>query len=266
MRDFIVTEVAREEKMFTCAAFYEDQKLTALKVRPHGEDSLVGQIRTGYVSDRVKNIGGAFVTSGREKFYLPDYKAGSTDPGHVVFLVTKDALGNKSPAASTTLEIPGRYAVVRTGTGDVRYSKKLTAEEKRVLRKWLEGTCLADMNLLVRTNARRADKASFLKEVKEIAGKLEEILNRAERAENGAVLYRPAPFFADMLKDLYEIPDRILTDLPQVFEVFGGAGEERVSFYENRTAQPSRTLRTAARARKTHGPRRLAQMRSLSGN
>lgn len=165
MRDFIVTEAAFSEQNFLCAALYEERKLTALKVQPCGAESLVGQIRTGYVSDRVKNIGGAFVTSGKEKFFLPDYHPEKVNSGHVVFSVTKDAFGNKNPVGSVSPEIPGRYAVVRTGTGEVRYSKKLTAEEKRVLQKWLEGTSYAGMNLLVRTNARRADKAAFLKEV-----------------------------------------------------------------------------------------------------
>jgi ribonuclease G len=236
MRDFIVTEAAFSEQNFLCAALYEERKLTALKVQPCGAESLVGQIRTGYVSDRVKNIGGAFVTSGKEKFFLPDYHPEKVNSGHVVFSVTKDAFGNKNPVGSVTPEIPGRYAVVRTGTGEVRYSKKLTAEEKRVLQKWLEGTSYAGMNLLVRTNARRADKAAFLKEVNEIAGTLEYVLKTAEKAGNGAILYKPAPFYADMLKDLYELPDRILTDSPSVYDSLRGAdGDERVSFYENRT-------------------------------
>ncbi len=236
MRDYIVTETEVSGRRFLCAALYEDQKLAALKIRPRGEESSVGQIRTGYVSDRVRNIGGAFVTSGKEKYFLPDYRPEKTDPGHVVFTVTKDALGNKSPVGSTAVEIPGRYAVMRSGSGGIRYSKKLTAEEKRVLGKWLGETGLSSMNLLVRTNARRADKASFLAEVNEIAGRLTEVLRKAETAENGAVLYAPAPFYAEMLQDLYQLPDRILTDLPFVLNVFREADAgERVSFYENRT-------------------------------
>lgn len=236
MRSYIVTETQFDGRPFLCAALYEEQKLTALKVQPKGEESRVGQIRTGYISDRVKNIGGAFVTSGKEKFFIADYKAAETNAGHVVFSVTKDSLGNKNPVGSVTLEIPGRYAVVRTGAGSVRYSKKLTAEEKRVLQKWLEGTELPGMNLLVRTNAKRAEKAVFLAEVGEIAGKLTDVLKTAQKAENGAILYRPAPFYADMLKDLYELPDRIQTDIPAVYESFKEADQgERVSFYENRT-------------------------------
>ncbi|MCR5295457.1 MAG: ribonuclease E/G [Lachnospiraceae bacterium] len=216
MRDYLVTETVFQGRRFMAAAFYEGMRLMNLRVRPREEESCVGQIRTGFVADRVGNIGGVFVQSGREKFFISSFPK-DADPGHIVFLVTRDALGNKSPTGTLALELAGRYAVVRQKPRGLSFSGRLSGEEKRILRKWLEGFDARGLGILVRTNAGRAEKKVFLEELAGLAARFSGILEEAGTAGNGKILYRPDPFYVEELDRTRELPDRILTDLPDAF-------------------------------------------------
>lgn len=215
MRDFIVAETEYRDRRFLAAALYEDGKLSELDIRPWEENSLVDRIYVGCLDRVVRNIGGAFLRfSGDEICFLPGWKS-SMNAGHLLVQISRDAVDRKNPTARASLSVAGRLAVVKTGRG-LAFSGKLTDEEKALLRKWTEGLHFEDRQVLLRTNAAAATKAEVLGEIARLSARWDRMLADAEKATPGTCVYRPDPFYIEMLRDLRELPDRVFTDVPAV--------------------------------------------------
>lgn len=216
MNDYIVTEIEFDGRKYLAAALFEDMHLTALKLYPREEESLIGRIYLGHIDSYAENIGGAFVAFGKEKCFLSKYKKGSCDPGRIPVQIIKDASGNKVAAATMKLKLSGRYVVFSAGDGNLSFSRKLTVEQKDLLRKWLRDTDISDCSVLLRTNAAGATKADILSEIEELRGRWQKLMHDIAYAKAGSLLYRPDPFYIEMLRDLYTKPDRLLTDIPRI--------------------------------------------------
>ena len=216
MNDYIVTEIEFDDRKYLAAALFEDMHLTALKLYPREEESLIGRIYLGHIDSYAENIGGAFVAFGKEKCFLSKYKKGSCDPGRIPVQIIKDASGNKVAAATMKLKLSGRYVVFSAGDGNLSFSRKLTLEQKDLLRKWLRDTDISGCSILLRTNAKGATKADILSEIEELRGRWQTLMHDISYAKAGSLLYRPDPFYIEMLRDLYTKPDRLLTDIPRI--------------------------------------------------
>ena len=232
MNDFIVTGIRRNGKKYLAAASYEERQLTELCVRPVREESRVGKIYIGYVENAAKNIGGAFIRVSEDfKCFLPNYRkdaqsgaaetgygeyGSGNSQGHMLIRVTKDASGVKEAVCSTTIEIAGRYSVVSAGKTSLSVSKKLSDEEKALLKKWVNPHDYPGVHILLRTNAAAAEKQEVLSELCDLTSALQELYKKAESAVPGTCLYTPEPFYISMLRDLYTAPDRTLSDIPHV--------------------------------------------------
>ena len=234
MRDFIVTDTSCGEKTLTCAALYEDGKLNMLRAEEYGPRSRVGEVFRGCVDSVAANIGGAFIKDGRGgTFFLPLKKSRhehgktrhETAFGRIVqsqpllVQVRKDASGLKEAVVTEDIEIAGRYAVVSRKPGKTSFSAKLSAEQKDLLRKWVDDSPCPEFHLTVRTNAAYAEKGALLEEITALADTLKGILSDYEKAGTGTVLYRPYPFYIEALRDLYELPDRCFSDIPSCREM-----------------------------------------------
>ena len=226
MRDYIVTELQYEEGRFTAAALYDDRVLKMLRIEPSGGTGRVGMVFRGCVENVAENIGGAFIRDGRgEMMFLPLKKAkhahSRADKANrirgsqpVLVQIRKEASGLKEAVVSDQIEIAGRYAVVSMKPGKTSFSSKLTEEQKTLLRKWTAESPCPEFGVLIRTNAARADKQTLLEEIRALAERLRGILDAYGRAETGAVLYRPEPFYIEAARDLYEPPERWFSDVP----------------------------------------------------
>ena len=225
MNDFIVTDIERDGKQYLAAACYKERVLTELTVRLRRQGSQVGKIYVGYVESTVKNIGGAFIRISKDfKCFLPNYRqflSTGGNPGHMLVMVTKDASGVKEAVCSTVLEIAGRYSVLSNGKTSLSISRKVPEEERAVLKKWVNPHEYPNCHILLRTNAATADKKSVISEITELRSKLEDVFRQAETAKAGTCLYAPPSFYMTMLRDLYEKPDRIITNIPAIAEELG---------------------------------------------
>ena len=220
MNDFIVTDIERDGKQYLAAACYRDRVLTELTVRPRRRESQAGKIYVGYVESTVKNIGGAFIRISKDfKCFLPNYRqflSAGGNPGHMLVMVTKDASGVKEAVCSANIEIAGRYSVLSRGKTSLSISRKVPEEERALFKKWVNPHDYPDCHILLRTNAATADKESVISEITELQSKLDEIYRQAETAKTGACLYTPPSFYMTMLRDLYEKPDRIISNIPAI--------------------------------------------------
>ncbi len=222
MNDFIVTEVTLDEKRYLAAASYEDNVLSELQLEPLNENaqSIVGNIYHGYVDSIAKNIGGAFIRiSKNELFFLPLHKQDTITASRPILVqVTKDAAGRKVPVVTRNIELSGKYAVVSRNPGRISFSKKLSDEQKRILKKWIPHEYGSEFHILIRTNAQSATKAALLEELDALMERMRRILKADETAKTGDLIDAPDPFYLNMVRDLYQAPDRTFSEIPLAAE------------------------------------------------
>ena len=215
MIDYIVTTLNFRGNEYYAAALAEDMRLEELLLKEKGTEDLVGSVFKGVVDSVSLNIGGAFVDIGLPTLcFLPLTRHAHLSPSQSVLVqIQKDASGRKEPVLTTDISVGGRYAVIYSREGENAFSKKLTEEQKTICRAWLTDE-EHPFRILVRTNAARCDKASFLEEVKRLELLMEEILARYKRAKKGEKLYEEEPFYVQLYRDFYKKVDRCFTDIP----------------------------------------------------
>ena len=217
MNDFVVTKTEYRGRSYLTAFLSEDGKINELQIEPEGQDSPVGNVYRGVVDSVSRNIGGAFIDVKMKTLcFLPlkrhSHVRASTP---IIVQVTKDAAGSKEPVLTENIQLSGRYAVLRRYHEKTAFSRKLTDEQKQLLRKWTEDLD-CPYGLLIRTNASRAEKAELLSEIASLTHEMDGILRRYPQAKCGECLWRPVPFYLDMYRGLYEVPDRCVSDIPSV--------------------------------------------------
>ena len=218
MKDYIVTEIEFDENKYLAAAFFEDMRLSMLKLAARDDESLIGRIYLGHIDSYADNIGGAFVAFGKDKCFLSKYKKGSCDPGRIPVQIIRDASGKKAAAGTTKLKLSGRYAVLSEGDGSLSFSRKLSSEQKDLLRKWMRDVDRTGYSVLLRTNSAGTEKAEVLREVEELKARWQKLAHDIAHAKAGSLLYRPDPFYIEMLRDLTVKPDRLYSDIPRIAE------------------------------------------------
>ena len=207
MNDYLVTEIEFDENKYLAAAYFEDMRLSMLKLAARGDESLIGRIYLGHIDSYADNIGGAFVAFGKDKCFLSKYKKGSCD-----------ASGKKAAAATLKLKLSGRYAVISDGDGSLSFSRKLSSEQKDLLRKWVRDIDRSGYSVLLRTNSAEAQKSEIIREIEELKERWQKLVHDAAYAKAGSLLYKPNPFYIEMLRDLAVKPDRLFSDIPRIAE------------------------------------------------
>ncbi len=242
MSEFIVTETTSEERVVLAAALFTEGKMQELQIQGDTRRSLVGNIYVGYVEQVASQIGGAFLRIDKNtRVFLPLKHGTLRASRRILFQITKDAAGRKEPVATQNLSVSGKYAVVSKNPGKLSFSAKLEEERKTLLRKWLTDEEIDGIphRVLVRTAAAWCEKADLIREIHLLVKQLDGILAKAEDAKTGKLLYEPDPFYIRMLKGFPEVPDRLTTDIPAVYDCLSAYeetyrdGAEPVS-YENR--------------------------------
>lgn len=104
-------------------------------IRCYEEESLIGNIYVGKVSNIVKNINAAFVDIKRDmSCYLPleDYDGDiPLKTGHeIIVQVIKDGMKTKQPTVTTHISLNGEYTAVRRG-GSIGVSAKIKGDKLR---------------------------------------------------------------------------------------------------------------------------------------
>ena len=260
MNDLIICKTVIDGTELTAAAYYKEMELTMLRLSPCGEELPPGTIAIGKAETLQKNIGSSYIRIGDQLYYV----SGKTiRPGtELPVMVTKDAHGTKRACASTRLMLTGRACAVfgpdmrkeesnkeqenESGIcGTVRYSKKLTAPQKNEIASYIKELPALPFDVMVRTNAVYSEKKEILEEIEGLSRKMEEILLKSKTRTVFSVLYRPLQSGADLIYDIRGArPDRIITDLPDVFQdlsdrvkedsrLFSGLLKDRLVLYRD---------------------------------
>lgn len=227
--EYIITQITYGNKDFLAAALYDDTSLCALRVEPSESHSMVGNIYLGVVDSISKNIASAFINIGQKDLcFLTLRKAPVQVSTRLPVTITKDAATGKQPCCTTKLSIAGKYAVVSDEKEGISFSSKLTAQQKELLKKWIDPSVAQGIHILVRTNASQTEKAVLNEELTELKDTLTGITDKASKAKSFSLLYKPTPFYLRMLRDFRTPPERVLTDIPIIGKETG------IGIYEDR--------------------------------
>ncbi|SEQ42384.1 ribonuclease G [Lachnospiraceae bacterium NE2001] len=237
---YVITELNDKKTGF----LLEDGKL--VKACLLSNESLVGNIYTAKVINIVPSINAAFLDAGTGDtlyYSLSDnegkhifLKHGNTDKvcigDELLVQVSMDPIKTKKGSATSILELKGRYIILKRNNS-VGFSKKFVDEDrKNVLRERVKNVIESEMGsyskigALIRTAANDVSDEIILEEVKELAIKMNSILNTAQYSvAKNRMFSAPLDYIEDLLdiiaKNKYG-DFKIVTDLESEYDLMFG--------------------------------------------
>ncbi len=189
-----------------------------------------GDIFIGRISHILRDIQAAFVMAGPgssacylplDDLHSPVYtKKGSSEHiqegDELLLQIRRPAMKAKAASVTTSVSIKGRYVILSAEDNGVNVSKKLGAEERTRLRSfgetWREDNAIP-YGVLLRTACSAADEKAIIREWRNLAEKLDTILQRAPYVIAGTVLYEAQPPFLEQILRLdADTTQEIITD------------------------------------------------------
>lgn len=218
-------------------SMHNDKLYDVLVENEENTSGNVGDIFVGKVQNVVDNIHAAFVEFEKNKVgFLPlsecqgkTVKAGD----EFVVQIKQAAVKTKQPVLTIFPEIAGRFAVVSTKSKTKGVSKKITEEEKKEeLYKVLEDFCDDSYGVILRTSAKTASEEEIRKECTGLLKQMHELMDYGEYKTRFSCLYRETSFYLKYIRSL-ELSnfERIITDLPSVYEELHPIYGDKVEFY-----------------------------------
>lgn len=236
----------------------QDNRLIFAQAFSAKNESILGNIYVGKVTNVVKNIDAAFVEIYPGQIcFLPlkecrhailtnrvfDKRILAGD--EIIVQVVKEAAKTKQPSVTANISFTGTYCVVTTGKKKIGYSNKLKVYEKEKLEKFSSEFFTESENLkhalgyVFRTNCRElhGNFEPLSEELSALTKKAEDFLNTAvHRTCYSLLAESPAPFLS-ALKSMYQNEyDEIITDDKELYEKLKGCDglpNEKIRFYED---------------------------------
>jgi len=222
-------------------AIVEDGRLSELFVERTSRDNIVGNVYKGRVVNVTPSIEAAFVEFGYRKhgfLHVSDVHLSAVRGGEgrsrrrditrllhsgdeLLIQVTKEGIGDKGPALTTYLSIPGRHLVLMPGMTLRGVSRRITDEgERRRLKDALGGLNLPEhMGVIARTASLGNAKRDFSRDVDYLLRLWNGIKGRADSSKAPALLYEESDNVIRVMRDVFnEDIRRIEVDSPEVFE------------------------------------------------
>ncbi len=222
--------------------YFQDGEPVELYVCPENVRSNMGNIYLGRIEHIAEGLGAAFVRIGNEEtVYLPLSERGielpvkTGDP--ILVQIKREGTESKQPKASRNISITGITLALASGKGGVYISKKI--KDPSVREELLSKVKKMDtdgFDVIIRTNAASAAEEDLLEELELLKNRFSDIIKRAKTAQFGTVLYREAPHYILLGKELpaKELSE-IKTDQPDIFEELTAwyGGSRKITLYED---------------------------------
>lgn len=207
-------ETANTEYWIT--AVYEDDKLADLFLNPVNQESILGNIYIGKVSNIVKNLNAAFIRfseDGGQGYYSMEQlknpiftkKIGKKPlciGDELLVQIEKEAMKTKDPYLSTNLNFTGNYLVLTTENLKIGVSKKLDKDTSARLKELIEANKKEEYGVIVRTNAKNAADSDILQELKKLEQEFIHLRETAVHKTCFSLLYHPEHGVLKTLQDL----------------------------------------------------------------
>jgi len=240
----LVNVVEHEEAR---VAVVEDNKLVDFYLERTADDHIVGSIYKGRVVNIEPSIEAAFVEFGYERhgfLHASDVKqsVGGKAGGNgrrggrsirellragaeILVQVTKEGIGEKGPALTTYLSLPGRYLVLMPGMSLRGVSRRISdEEERRRVRGILKELAVpSDAGVIARTAGTGKQKEDFERDLDYLTRLWNAIKRRAAESKTPALLYQESDQVIRVIRDVFtEGVRNILVDDPEVFRKVKG--------------------------------------------
>ena len=199
----------------------------------------VGDIFVGKVQNMVENIKAAFIEVRKDVIgFLPlsECRDRSIKCGdELVVQIKKAAVKTKQPVLTIYPEIAGRTLVVSTKSSAKGVSKKITSQERQgQLRELLTEFEQEPYGLIVRTSAETAADEEILSECQSLLQEMHELMEYSPYKTCFSRLRKETAFYLKYIRSCTpEKLDRIITDLPQVYEELHPLYGSLVQWYED---------------------------------
>ena len=235
----MLVNVVEEEE--TRIAILEDDKLQEFNLERASRDHIVGNIYKAKVVNIAPSIEAAFVDFGYRKhgfLHASDvrpsvgghegYGRGSRDISktlrsgdEVLVQVTKEGIGEKGPALTTYLSIPGRHLVLMPGMSLRGVSRRITeqAERDRLKKTLKELDIPADVGVITRTAGSGITKVELQRDLDYLLRLWNVIKHRAEHLKTPVMVYQESDHVIRVIRDAFsEDIRKVVVDSPKVYE------------------------------------------------
>lgn len=241
MRQFVITRI---NKIYMGFLFVDGN---VEEIRTYEDDSLIGNIYVGRVSNIVPNINAAFVDIKKnESCYLSleDYKGEKKlKVGDLITVqVTKDKIKTKQATVTTDISVAGDYILVKTDYL-AGVSGKIKDKERRGILKDILKASLKEFDLsktcgdiqyggIVRTNAENAPDDIIKQETIKKLCELDSILHKARFATAYSCLYQNQSGYVSDIGEFNKIDVEVITDSEEL-ALLCEMNNQRVSLYDD---------------------------------
>jgi ribonuclease E len=159
----------------------------------------------------------------------------------ILVQVTKNPIGHKGARLTQEVSLAGRFVVMVPNQPDTYgISKRLPDDERKRLRRILEGLRPPDAGLIVRTAAEGATAEELERDMRRLKHQWEQISALAARSKGGTLLYREPALVTRVIREEFTKEYRgVIIDSPELFKEVKGYVEaiapelaERVELYD----------------------------------
>jgi ribonuclease E len=227
---------------------------------PTGNESIDGNIYFGRVQNVLPGMEAAFVDIGTPKngvlyrgdvaFDKADVEGGNKPKiermlknGQMITVqVTKNPIAHKGARLTQEVSLAGRFLVMVPGEPDTYgISKRLPDDERKRLRKVLDGIRPADAGLIVRTAAEGATQEELERDVRRLRSQWEQISALANQSKQAKLLYQEPDLVLRLIREEFTkeyrgivIDDRALYEETRGYvEAIAPELADRVEFYDS---------------------------------
>ncbi|MBQ8412155.1 MAG: ribonuclease E/G [Lachnospiraceae bacterium] len=216
MKKYVLTKINNLMMGF----LFEEGKVS--EIRCYEEDSILGNIYVGRVSNIVKNINAAFVDikKGLSCYYpLEEYTGNSLKIGDLLTVqINKEPIKTKQPSVTTKLSMAGEYILVHQDD-TVGVSAKIGGASERDRLKDIVGKAIADFKVkqksgdtvyggIIRTKASGVSENDLYNETISLLCKLDEAIYKSKYATGYSCVYEKMPAYLTDIDELSKINDK----------------------------------------------------------
>lgn len=220
----------------TRAAIIEDSALAEIYIERRKQHSVVGNIYLGLVKDVLPGMEAAFVDIGLfknaflfvEEVVLPEEQVlpQSSKIQHalkqgqrIAVQVIKEPMGAKGARVSTHLTLPGRYLVFIPYSDFVGVSRRLSEDNREILRKLAEDIKPKNAGIIVRTAAQGVTRDELLKDLEYLNNLWENLQSRIKRGKAPSLVYQEADLAVKVVRDIFSAEYKyLIVDSEEIFQ------------------------------------------------
>lgn len=221
----------KESETHRVACFIADNKLEYIKVIPDEQVLPAGTVVTGKVTNVVNNIPAAFVALNQAKDmgFLPlgDLEQAIVTNGkfngklksgdEVLVKVVREPMKTKDYTLTAKLDMTAKYAVAHMGSGNLLFSKKLSAKEKDIILNYLVSKAIVtrdkkligmdDVDITIRTDVGKLvaeEKLDvLLQDVEQATTSLRRLISQASMRTCYTVHQKPVTWLSEVWHELH---------------------------------------------------------------